>query len=238
MNPEEMPEEVLARLRNYASHLETEAEKCKEHAKHELLGSMGHALEIHASLTFKHALEKLHRSFPEVKRNKEAYDEYLDLVDVDDNIIGREKRSVVYLQNVSNFRVINAFIVNSDGELWIPRRTATKKMFPLCLDVSVGGHVESGEGYEQAFKRETKEEINLNLDDISYRLLGHLTPQKQGVSAHQHVYEIRSDLVPDYNRDDFVEDFWLKPKELLARIESGEKAKSDLPKLVRIFYGS
>ena len=104
--------------------------------------------------------------------------------------------------------------------------------------MSVGGHVESGETYEQAFKRETKEELNLNVDDFSYKLLGHLTPHKHNVYVYQKVYEIRNDLVPDYNKDDFVEYFWLKPEELLERIAHGEKAKSDLPKLVRIFYGS
>ncbi len=165
------------------------------------------------------------------------YDEFLDLVDEKDRVIGRERRSVVYAQGLSNFRVVNAFIKNSKGKLWIPRRTATKKIFPLCLDVSVGGHVESGESYEQAFKRETEEEINLNLDNLPYRLLGHLTPPVQGVSAFMNVYEIQSGVAPDYNKDDFVEDFWLKPEQLLKRIKAGEKSKPDLSKLVKIFYG-
>ncbi|MDP3699055.1 MAG: NUDIX domain-containing protein [Nanoarchaeota archaeon] len=167
-----------------------------------------------------------------------AYDETLDLVDENDQVIGKEKRSVVYAQGSSNFRVINAFIKNSKGELWIPRRTAHKKIFPLCLDVSVGGHVESGETYEKSFKRETKEETNLDLGVIPYRKLGHLTPHKDKVSAFMEVYEIKSDAVPNYNKDDFVESFWIRPKTLLKRILQGEKAKSDLPKLVKIFYGN
>lgn len=165
------------------------------------------------------------------------YDEFLDLVNLHDGVIGRERRSQVYAQGLSNFRVINAFIVNSKGELWIPRRTATKRIFPLSLDVSVGGHVESGETYEQAFKRETKEEINLDLKIIPYTFLGHLTPQKHKVSAFMNVYEIQSNFTPYYNKDDFVEYFWLRPEQLLKRINEGEKSKSDLPKLVRIFYG-
>lgn len=164
------------------------------------------------------------------------YDEYLDLVDKNDIVIGRERRSLVYAQELANFRVINAFIKNSKGALWIPRRTATKRMFPLCLDVSVGGHVESGETYEQAFKRETEEEINLNLDTVSYHLLDYLTPHEHGVSAFMNVYEIRSEVAPNYNKDDFVEYLWSRPEQLIESIAQGEKAKSDLPKLVRIFY--
>lgn len=165
-------------------------------------------------------------------------DEFLDLVDQNDTVIDRERRSVVYAQGRSNFRVINAFIRNSKGELWIPRRTAAKRMFPLCLDVSVGGHVESGEAYEETLVRETQEEINLNLDQVSYQLLGTLTPHQHGVSAFMKVYEVKSEATPDYNKNDFVESFWIKPNDLLQRITAGEKAKGDLPKLVKIFYGT
>jgi len=165
-------------------------------------------------------------------------DEYLDLVDENDNIVGKEKRSIIYQNKQSNFRVINAFIVNSRDEIWIPRRTVTKRVFPLCLDMSVGGHVESGETYEEALHRETLEELNIDLKITLYKFLGSLTPTKDDVSAFQRVYEIRMDKVPNYNRDDFVEYFWLTPKQLFERIRSGDKTKNDLPKLVKIFYGS
>lgn len=42
--------------------------------------------------------------------------------------------------------------------------------------MSMGGHVESGETYEQTLKRETQEELNINTDQAQVRLLGHLTP--------------------------------------------------------------
>ncbi len=164
-------------------------------------------------------------------------DEYLDLVDLNDNVIGKKLRSEVYAENLSNFRVINAFVVNSKGELWIPRRTADKRVFPLCLDIGVGGHVESGETYEETFKRETNEELNIDIDKVIYRLLGKLTPESDDVSAYMYVYEILLDEAPNYNPFDFVEYFWLTPDEALRRIRNGEKAKSDLPILIKKFYG-
>ncbi len=163
-------------------------------------------------------------------------DEYLDLVDENDTVIGRKKRSEVYAENLSNFRVVNAFIINSKGEMWIPRRAAHKRIFPLSLDMSMGGHVESGETYEDALKREMHEELNINTDKIPVHLLGHLTPQKDGVSAYMYVYEIKTDETPGYNKNDFTEYFWLTPQALFERIANGEKTKEDLPKLVRIFY--
>ena len=164
-------------------------------------------------------------------------DEYLDLVNRQDEIIGKKLRSVVYAEGLSNFRVVNAFLVNMQGQLWIPRRSLNKRLFPGGLDMSMGGHVESGETYEQAFKRELMEELNIKEDESVWKLLGHLTPQ-DGVSAFMKVYEISADITPQYNHNDFSESFWLSPIELIKRIEAGEFSKSDLPILVQKFYVS
>lgn len=163
-------------------------------------------------------------------------DEYLDLVNGNDEIIGKKLRSEVYAEGLSNFRVVNAFLVNSEGKLWLPRRGAHKRIFPLCLDMSMGGHVESGETYDYSFKRELSEELNIDADTTPWKLLGHLTPEKDGVSAFMNVYEIQTDEAPNFNPDDFTEYFWLTPSELFERIKNGEKTKGDLPTLVSIFY--
>lgn len=165
-------------------------------------------------------------------------DEYLDLVNEKDEVIGKKLRSEVYAEGLSNFRVVNAFLVNSEGKLWLPRRGAHKRIFPLCLDMSMGGHVESGETYDYSFKRELSEELNIDADKTPWKLLGHLTPEKDKVSAYMNVYEIRTDEAPNFNPDDFTEYFWLSPEELLEKISHGEKTKGDLPTLVKIFYPS
>ncbi|BBD62730.1 NUDIX hydrolase (plasmid) [Nostoc sp. HK-01] len=127
-------------------------------------------------------------------------------------------------------------MINSLGKLWIPRRSAKKIIFPLCLDVSMGGHVESGESYEDALQRELKEELNLELKNVDFRLLGYLRPHQHQVSAFMKVYEIKLDNNPDYNKNDFVENFWLYPDNLITWLNNGEPAKSDLIKLVQMFY--
>jgi len=166
------------------------------------------------------------------------HDELLDIVDRNDSVIGRKQRSEVYAAGMVNFRVVNAFLINASGQLWLPRRSAQKRIFPLGLDMSVGGHVESGESYEAAFRRELYEELNLDLDAVCWRQLGKLTPHEDHVSAFMTVYEICTDASPQFNRDDFIEAFWLMPEEALARIEDGEFAKDDLPVLIRRFFST
>lgn len=163
-------------------------------------------------------------------------EEILDLVDDRDQVIGTKSRSEIYKQDLKNYRVVNAFIVNSLGKIWIPRRSASKRLFPLGLDMSMGGHVESGENYDQAFERELKEELNIDSRETPHSLLGHLNPKDDGVSSFMNVYEIKSDKVPDYNQEDFIEYFWLTPEEVLQKLASEEKSKDDLPKLIKKFY--
>ncbi len=164
-------------------------------------------------------------------------DELLDIVDNHDVIVRTELRSVIYQQKMRHIRAVNAFIINEKGQLWIPRRTATKALFPLSLDTSVGGHVQSGETYDQAFARELQEETGLSLKDIDdCQVKAYLTPIEHNVSCFMTVYEIKSNQAPVYNPDDFCEYIWITPAELIKELEAGEPAKSDLVKLVKILY--
>lgn len=163
-------------------------------------------------------------------------DELLDIVDENDRVTGQMLRSEIYRKNLSCFRVVNAFIEDDKGRLWIPRRSADKKLFPMCLDMSMGGHVMAGEIYEEAFARELREELHMEATEQDFQMIGHLTPNDHGVSAFMKVYRIRTNQPPNYNTDDFVASYWLYPWEILFRIRAGDLAKDDLPKLVRIFY--
>ncbi len=162
-------------------------------------------------------------------------EEYLDLVDENDRVISREKRSIIYEKGLKNYRVVNVFIKNSKDQLWIPRRT-NKKMFPYCLDMSMGGHVSSKESYEEALARELREELNLDVKDCKIKLLGYINPFKDIVSSFMKVYEIQMDDTPKYNKKDFSEYYWLTSKEILQKIAGGEKTKYDFPILIKKFY--
>ncbi len=167
--------------------------------------------------------------------NQPINDELLDLVSENDVVIRSELRSVIETQHLKWIRAVCAFVINSRGQLWIPRRHPSKRLLPLHLDMSVSGHVQAGETYEQALFRETQEEINLDLTHAQWKLLPRLTPQEHGSFAFLHTYAIYQDESPDYNKHDFIDAQWLYPEELLALIEQGEKAKQDLTVALRNF---
>jgi len=162
-------------------------------------------------------------------------EEYLDLVDEDDRVVGKKLRADIYKEGLQNFRVVNVFLKNSKGQLWIPRRTAHKAVAPLALDFSASGHVSSGESYEEAFAKEVQEELNIDVTGVPYKELAYLT-HKDGFALYMKIFEIQSDSTPQYNPDDFTEAYWLTPKELVERIEKGDPAKTDIPTLVKRFY--
>lgn len=157
-----------------------------------------------------------------------SFEEILDIVSVDDKVIRQEKKSIIYAQNLSSFRVINGFICNSQKKLWIPRRHPNKKLFPLHLDASVGGHVISGETYHEAFERETKEELGLSISKVFYKPIMRLTPHEHNTSAFMWVYLIETNDVPSYNTNDFVDFYWLSPDDVFQKLKEGDCAKSDL----------
>jgi isopentenyldiphosphate isomerase len=160
--------------------------------------------------------------------------EILDLVNESDIVIGQVSREQAWAERLP-IRVVNAFVVNSLGKLWIPRRVASKSTFPNCLDVSVGGHVQTGESYFEAFKRETSEEIKVNLEAVWWREVAYFSPFSTSLSAFMRVYLIQLEVV-ELNQQEFSESFWFSPRELIARIKNGELAKGDLLELVtRVF---
>jgi isopentenyl-diphosphate delta-isomerase len=163
-------------------------------------------------------------------------DELLDLVNQTDQVVGTLERSKVYAAELRNFRTVSAFLINKQGKLWVPRRTASKRVSPLHLGFSVGGHVSSGETYEQSFARELEEELNMSLSQMHYKKLGLLTPHEHGAGSFCTVYLIFTNETPEYNRQDFVSFAWLSPQQLLEKVIRGKKVQSDVIRALRHFF--
>jgi len=96
-----------------------------------------------------------------IERN--TSEEIFDVVDEHDCVIGSATRSEVHARGLLH-RAVNIFVLNSQGQLLLQKRTAIKDQYPLCYTSSASGHVDAGETYDEAARRELEEELGLKTD--------------------------------------------------------------------------
>lgn len=155
-------------------------------------------------------------------------EEILDLVDASDKVIGQIRRAELdsLLGDGSRFvRSVDLFIIRSDGKIWVPTRTLHKKIAPGGLDYSVGGHVLSGETYEQAIIRELAEEASITVTPEELEYIATPPPFDYYISP---LYVLRSDTQPALSSE-HTDGQWLTIDELKNKLESGARAKESLP---------
>jgi isopentenyl-diphosphate Delta-isomerase len=89
--------------------------------------------------------------------------EEYDIYDNEGNQTGvRVARNVVHSTGLWH-RTVHVWIMNSQGELLLQKRSAGKDSNPNMWDVSVGGHIDAGEGSVDAAIRETYEELGIRI---------------------------------------------------------------------------
>ena len=87
-------------------------------------------------------------------------EEIFDVVDGADQVIRQAPRSVVHTQNLLH-RAVSIFVLKPDGRLLLQLRSDSKDQYPGCYTSSASGHVDAGEDYESAAKRELREELTI-----------------------------------------------------------------------------
>ena len=91
-------------------------------------------------------------------------EDIFDVVNDDDEIIGRELRSVVHARGLLH-RAVHVLVYNAAGQIFLQKRSMAKDNDPGLWDSSCSGHVDSGESYAVAAERELMEEIDLLVDE-------------------------------------------------------------------------
>jgi 16S rRNA (adenine1518-N6/adenine1519-N6)-dimethyltransferase len=87
----------------------------------------------------------------------------LDIVDKNDTVIGSGARSMIHARGLIH-RAVHIFVFDNSSRIYVQRRSSIKDRFPGRLDSSAAGHVDSGEDYESAARRELMEELALDAD--------------------------------------------------------------------------
>jgi isopentenyl-diphosphate delta-isomerase type 1 len=116
----------------------------------------------------------------------EPDDEILDLVDEEGRVVGQATRGDCHSDRALLHRAVHLFVFDRRGGIFLQKRSLAKRIQPGRWDTSVGGHVDHGESYETALRREAEEELGLT--DVDAEML------------HQYVWrsEVESELVRTY----------------------------------------
>ena len=89
-----------------------------------------------------------------------ASTEIVDIVDKENHIVGSADVATAHDKKLMH-RVVGIFVFDENGYLYLQKGNKYGK-----LDLSVGGHVQKGETYEDAAKREMFEELRIAMPII------------------------------------------------------------------------
>ena len=99
-------------------------------------------------------------------------DELIDILDDQGNLTGQNCLKSVAHQQGLNHATVHIWFYTLEGNILLQQRGATKKIYPLLWDVSVAGHVNSGESLFDAAIREVNEEIGLIISKDNLKKIG------------------------------------------------------------------
>jgi len=87
-------------------------------------------------------------------------DEWFDVVNARDEVVGRETRRVVHATGLWH-RAAHILVFDTAGRVFLQKRSMKKDLSPGLWDSSCSGHVDAGEDYAAAAVRELGEEIGV-----------------------------------------------------------------------------
>jgi 16S rRNA (adenine1518-N6/adenine1519-N6)-dimethyltransferase len=90
-------------------------------------------------------------------------EERFAVVDERDQVIGDSPRATVHANNLLH-RAVHILLFNGAGELFLQKRSRLKDRHPNVWDSSAAGHVDAGEEYDEAARRELDEELGVSAE--------------------------------------------------------------------------
>lgn len=147
-------------------------------------------------------------------------EEYLDIVDEQDNLIGRNTRKKVH-DEFQIHRGVHVLIINSKGKLLLQKRSLNKDYYPGFFDISVGAQVVACESYLETAVREIKEELGFQPQKLIKICDYKSYSTRQRENRRLFVCHFEGPFEIDKNEVEFVEFF--SPKTIKEEIEGNKK---------------
>lgn len=142
-------------------------------------------------------------------------------VDENDHVIGAGTKEQAW-KNGDIHRIARLFVFNSGGELLVHKRSEKLDNSPGKWDQSAAGHVDEGEDYLEAAKRELKEELGIEeveLKEIGKFYQDEIDPDGKMKKRFNMLYEGKHDGEINFNEDEVSEIRWIGLEELRRWME-------------------
>jgi isopentenyldiphosphate isomerase len=161
--------------------------------------------------------------------------EILDIVDLEDKVIGKASRDDIY-KNLHTHRIVHVLLFDKKGRMALQLRSKKVSFCPNHWSTAVGGHVQTGETYETAAMREFEEELGTKTKiEFLFRdfFINPNNQSKKFLETFKAIYE--GPFNP--NLDDIEKVQFFSIKEIQEMINKGEKFHPELLFLLKKNYG-
>ncbi len=160
--------------------------------------------------------------------------EFLDVVNKNDEVVGSATKQEVHDKFLMH-RIVHVLVFNKKDKLALQLRSKNVPFCPYHWSTTVGGHVQSGESYEQAAAREFQEELGTNpkLEFFSKDFYEAPSGLKEFLTTFKTVSEGPFNSNP--KEVELVKFFGMD--EIQEMINSGEKFHPELLFLLRKHFG-
>lgn len=147
--------------------------------------------------------------------------ELLHEVDENDQVIGTRTRGELHRLGLRH-RAVHILVFNSRNELFLQKRSASKDINPGLWDTSAAGHVDLGESYDEAARRELSEELGVG-DAPPIQPIFKLPSSPETGWEFIQVYTVKHDGPFRLNAQEITEGQWIPTDELDDWIQQGGK---------------
>jgi isopentenyl-diphosphate delta-isomerase type 1 len=139
-------------------------------------------------------------------------DELLNEVDENDAVIGPRTRGELHRLGLRH-RAVHILVFNAQGDLFLQKRSANKDINPNLWDTSAAGHVDRGESYDEAARRELMEELGID-GTLTLRAIFKLPSSPETGWEFIQVYTMTHDGPLQLNADEITNGQWIHPAKL------------------------
>ena len=155
-------------------------------------------------------------------------EEYVILVDQNDNPIGKEEKVKCHLPNGKLHRAFSALIFNGEGKLLLTKRSESKMLWPNDWDGTVASHPRESETYVSSAERRMPEEIGIGCKVSYVNKFEYHVPYKD-IGSENEICGTLIGMIDSFDNSRLIKDEisdikWINPDELKNELEQNRDA--------------